>query len=321
MLKLDTGDLLVACVRLMSRLVKKPASLKPGDVIRVVASSSPFDKKSFLNGVAVLETLGFAVKFQKNIFHRIPYLAGSDERRARELIAALNDTEAKAILFARGGYGSMRLLPHLDKMRVPQRPKIVLGYSDVTSLLTYIHERFRWVCFYGPGVAKDLNQQMPAKTRTSLREALTTTKPLGTFLFPKAHTVHAGRVTAPVVGGCLSLIATLVGTPYELATENKILFLEDVGEAPYEIDRLLTHLKLAGKFKNCRGLVFGSLNGPNPLKHYVHTIKDLTKEFDFPVLVGIDVGHSAIKHTIPLGVKTCLDAKNKSLTFLERALA
>jgi len=301
--------------------LKKPISLKKNDTIRIVASSSPFDKAAFLKGVSYLENLGFKIKYQKNIFHRVPYLAGTDQRRASELIKALNDDKTDAILFARGGYGSMRLLPYLDKIKIPKKPKIVLGYSDVTSLLAYISKRFKWSCFYGPGVAGDLHNKVPKKTRDSLVKSLTSNKPLGTKKFSKSVVINPGTATAPLAGGCLSLISTLLGTRYDINTAGKILFLEDVGEAPYVIDRMLTHLKLAGKLDHCKGLVFGSLVGPNPFAHYLETVRGFAKDLKIPVLVGIDVGHRKIKESIPLGVKTKLDTKNKSLTFLERALS
>lgn len=301
-------------------LLKKPQHLIPGDTIRIVASSSPFETEAFEAGLALLHSWGFKTKFQKNIFEREPYLAGSDKRRAKELISALHDDSAKAILFARGGYGAMRLLPLLDKIKIKSKPKIILGYSDITCLLNYIQKRLGWITFYGPVVAKDLSLATDGHTKNSFYECLTSTKNIAPMVFDEAQSIRTGKATAPMVGGCLSLIVSQLGTPYDLNTDNRILFLEDVNEKPYQIDRMLTHLKLAGKFKKCRGLVFGSLAGPNPSDHYRQTIQSVLEDCRFPILSNISAGHTKIKTTLPLGLKIKLDAKAKSITYLEAAL-
>lgn len=292
-----------------------------GDTIRIVASSSPFNKEAFLAGTHLLKSWGFKVKYQKDIFAKTPYLAGSDKRRASELAAALADDSTKAILFARGGYGATRLLPLLDKMTIQARPKIILGYSDITALLFYIQKRFGWITFYGPVVAKDLSQHTHQRTLRSFKNCLTKKAP-----YPKAiqskHfiTVKKGKATAPLVGGCLTLLATQIGTRYEPNTAGKILFLEDVNEKPYEVDRMLTHLKQAGKFKDCRGLIF-SIPGPNPMEHYIETIQDIFKDTKIPILFGLPAGHTKIKLTLPLGATVSLDSTKKSLTFMESSLS
>lgn len=299
--------------------LKKPKALKKGDTIHVVASSSPFDKTQFLKGVAVLKRWGFRVRYHKGIFKRHPYLAGSDKRRARELIHALNN-KAAAILFARGGYGSMRLLSLLDNEKITGHPKVILGYSDVTSLLIYLQKRLGWVNFYGPVVAGNLGANADSDTLDSLYTILTSTRPVGPYHFEDVVTIKKGRVRAPLVGGCLSLVTSLLGTQYELNTDNKILFLEDVNERPYEVDRMLMHLKLAGKLKKCRGLIFGPFVGPNPAEHYLKTVKDIVSECNFPVVFNFPAGHGPKKLSLPLGIQAELDATRKTLTFLEGAL-
>lgn len=303
----------------MKPKLKKPAALKTGDTIRIVASSSPFDKAAFLAGVTLLESWGFNIKYQKNIFDREPYLAGSDQRRFDELASALADNTTKAILFARGGYGAMRLLALLDKKRIKTPPKIILGYSDLTALLNYFEQRLNWATFYGPVVAKDMSATSDSATLNSLKAALTSTKPLGEFNFNESLCLKSGKATAPITGGCLSIITSLMGTPYEINTNEKILFLEDINEKPYQIDRMLTQLKLAGKFKKCCGVIFGSLNGPNPHAHYEQTVMSVLGNLKIPILMNFPAGHSPIKITLPLGVNVCLDAKKKSLTYLESA--
>lgn len=295
----------------------KPDALNPGDVIRIVASSSPFEKEAFLAGVSILRQWGFTCRYDKGIFARDPYLAGSDDRRFKELVSALRDPQAKAILFARGGYGSMRLLSHLDRVKITGKPKIILGYSDITSLLTYFQNRLGWLTYYGPVVAKDLGKKTEALTLASLHKTLTSLEPLGALWFPGMRFLKAGRSQGKLVGGCLSLLVAGLGTPYEINTDDAILFLEDTHEKPYSIDRMLTHLKLAGKFKKCRGLVFGSLDGPNPDEHYQETILDALGNFTGPILYGLPAGHSKPKITVPLGGLVHLDSHKKLLKFSE----
>ncbi|MFH1355659.1 MAG: LD-carboxypeptidase [bacterium] len=295
----------------------KPSPLKKGDTIHIVASSSPFERAAFEEGVTLLENWGFKVAYNDNIFDKIPYLAGTDERRAEELITALECPNTKAILFARGGYGAMRLLPLLDKNLKTPKAKIIIGYSDITCLLSYLYQRYQWMTFYGPVVSKDISNTMHEQTMASLQSHLTATNLEKTLTFNNAHSLYKGRATAPLTGGCLTLIVSLLGTSYEINTENKILFIEDTNEKPYEIDRMLTHLKLAGKFDHCSGLIFGSLKGPNPDEHYIETIKGITKEYNIPILFNIPVGHSNPKLTLPLGATITLNTENNTITFEE----
>lgn len=298
----------------------KPHALKPGSTIRVVASASPFEKDAFFRGTDLLRSLDWKVTYQANIFSKRPYLAGDDTRRFEELVAALTDPTADAIFFARGGYGSMRLLPQLEKLKLKLTPKILLGYSDLTSLHTYFYQRYGWVTFYGPVVAKDMSNNMDELTLNALKLAVTHTKALGKLKFDDVNAIKKGKAEGIITGGCLSLIVSHMGTPFELDTKNKVLFLEDINEKPYAIDRMLTQLKLASKFKHCRGIVFGSLAGANPLEHYVETILDVLRDFDFPILFNFPAGHSEKKITLPLGVKVKIDSRNRSLTYLEAAL-
>ncbi len=299
--------------------LKKPSALKLGDLVSVVAASSPFDTPAFLEGVRILESWGLVVKYQKNIFDRTPYLAGSDVRRFTELKQALADKNIKAIFFARGGYGAMRLLDKLSKIKLPTTPKIILGYSDLTALHLFFASKAGWVTFYGPVVAKDIGPKSDKLTLTSLKTAITSTEALGEIKLTGAQTLRRGNSTGTITGGCLSLITALMGTPYEIDTDNKILFLEDTNEKPYAVDRMLTQLKIAGKFKKCRGLIVGSLNGPNPLKHYAEAILSVLDDKKMPIIINVSAGHSPKKLTLPLGVQVKLDATNKKLTYLESA--
>jgi muramoyltetrapeptide carboxypeptidase len=296
----------------------KPKTLSAGSVIRIVASCSPFSKPDFLKGVRLLESWGFKAKYQKNIFSKDknnPYLAGSDQRRASELITALEDKGCDAILFARGGYGSMRLLPYLDKISIPKKQKLIIGYSDITCLLNYFEQRFKWNVFYGPVVAKDLHAKANRATLQSFKNCLSQNS-FEPIQVKNLKVLQKGKATGRLTGGCLSLIHSTLGTKYELETKGKILFLEDVNEKPYEIDRMLTHLKLAGKFKNVKGLIF-SLYKPNPDAHYIATLKDILSDVKVPTVFNFPAGHTKVKHCLPFGVRVELDAGEKKLSFLE----
>ena len=296
----------------------KPSPLKKGDTIHIVASSSPFERDDFDRGVALLKSWGYQVTYDESIFDRIPYLAGTDERRAAELIAALESQDCQAILFARGGYGAMRLLPYLDKANTKFTPKIVLGYSDISCLLSYIYNKHQWLTFYGPVIAKDLQPETHPETLESLKRVLSDQNLSEYSFHENVSTIKEGITQAPLIGGCLSIITSLLGTPYAINTDNHILFLEDINEKPYEIDRMLTQLKLAGKFDKCRGLIFGSLAGPNPQEHYIETIQTITKDYEFPVVFNLPFGHATPKLTLPLGLDTTLDTKQKRIIFSQK---
>lgn len=299
----------------------KPPVLKTGDTVQVVASSSAFDQASFLSGVEILRSFGLKVKYRADIFDELPYLAGPDKRRFTELKQALTDKNVKAILFARGGYGAARLLPALQKLKLRVPPKIIAGFSDVTTLHLYFEKFYKWAGFYAPMIGGNMRQMHEAFTADSFCRTLMNPEPLGRLEFPETHIVRHGIAQGRLAGGCLSLVVTSLGTPYELNTDNTILFLEDVHEKPYQIDRMLMHLKMAGKFKKCRGVIFGVLNGPNPVEHYEEAIRDVFHDIKIPVIMGFPSGHIPKMMTLPLGVKTAMNTRTKTVTFLESPFA
>lgn len=299
----------------------KPKALGEGDTVRVVAVSSPFEKESFLNGVAILKSLGLKVKYRRDVFSKLPYLAGTDARRFAELKEALSDKDCRAIFFARGGYGAMRLIPSLEKWKFKPAPKIIAGFSDVTPLHLYLQKRFGWTMQYAPVVGGNLRQLDDPFTFESFKNALFRAEPLGSLRFGEMVAVKSGKAEGILAGGCLTLVAHSLGTPHEIETAGRILFFEDVHEKPYQVDRLLTHLKLAGKFRKCRGVIFGGLNGPNPFEHYVETVSDVLGKEGFPILMGFPAGHIKRTFTLPLGVKVRFDARAKTVEFLEAALS
>ena len=295
----------------------KPCVLKPGDTIAIAAPSSPFDREEFLKGVLVLQNMGFKVIYRDDIFEKNFYLAGSDERRIDELFDNLANTAVKALLFARGGYGLLRILPQIDYRSLQTKPKIILGYSDITLLLIHLYQKYGWITFYGPVVAKDLSINLNEATQKSLYAALTNSQKPELLISRQAHTIKSGQTEGVLVGGCLSLVCSSLGTSYEINTDDKILFLEDTNEKPYAVDRLLTQLVLANKLKKVRGIVFGNfVNGADTLA-YLEAFKNALHHFKGPIVYNFPIGHGETKLTIPLGVKVSLDADKKCLEFLE----
>lgn len=305
-----------------SELLKKPPPLRPGDTIAVAAPASCFDREAFLKGVARLEELGFRVRFREDIFSKKRYLAGEDIRRFDELKSYLLDDEVKAIFSARGGYGSMRLLPLLEKIPKDIPPKILMGYSDITSLLMFAQQQWKWVAFQGPVVAKDIGERMAPPGRSSLLRCLCDPTPLGALQAEGLVTLHPGKAEGRLVGGCLSLIVCSLGTPYQLDTRDSILYLEDVGEKLYSIDRMLTHLRYAGLLEDVRGIVFGPLKDAHDLPAVImDLLLDLLADLKVPILFGFPSGHTDDSWTIPFGTRVILDADHPALIFEESALS
>jgi len=308
--------------------ITKPPALRPGDTVAVVAPASNLKADYLGRGVAELERLGFRVKYEPGILDKARYTAGDDDRRANELMRAFADPEIKAVWAARGGYGSMRLFNLLDEKALGRYPKIFIGYSDMTALSLYFYRRFGWVTFHGPMAAKDLAGGEEHYDRATLIKAIASLSPLGEIISNKTEMLHpgaGGRVSGRLIGGCLSLIAAMMGTPDELDTRGSILFLEDAATRPYAIDRMLQQLKLAGKFDEVRGIVFGEMT--DCVQHadqgyrIQDALADCTADLNVPVMFGLPSGHSPRGNlTLPLGVTATLDADRGVLSIDEAAV-
>ena len=307
----------------------KPQALHPGDTVQIVAPASNLKKDYLQRGVAELERLGFHVKYAADILDKARYTAGSDKRRVRELMDAFADPEVKAVWAARRGYGAMRLFRLLDDEALRRQPKIFIGYSDVTALHLYFYRRFGWVTFHGPMAAKDLAGGAEHYDQTTLLAALMQAQPVGEITSDRVQMLHRGigqQVRGRLVGGCLSLIASLLGTPDELDTSNTILLLEDASVKPYALDRMIQQLKLAGKFDSVRGIVFGEMTNCVQHAEQGYTIQEvlaeLTADLNVPVLFGLPSGHSPRGNlTLPLGVMATLDAAHDVLRIDEAAVS
>ena len=288
--------------------MKKIRALQKGDTIGIAAPASPFDRNEFKKGVKTLETMGFSVEYREDIFDQTRYLAGSDKRRADELMELFRGSKIKAIMFARGGYGSQRIIPLLDPHTIRTHAKPVIGFSDVTALLTFLRQECDVPTFYGPVISL-LGKDCDPMTKEQLLIALTTSGPLGEIPPNSASVMKPGKASGKLVGGCLSLINSSMGTPYELDTKDSVLFIEEVGEKVYVLDRMLTQLKNAGKFKGVKGIIFGSIVKQEGEPHDVHTmISDVLSDYEGPVIVDYPAGHTKKFVTLPLGAEFLIDA-------------
>jgi muramoyltetrapeptide carboxypeptidase len=307
--------------------------IRKGDAIQIIAPGSPVrDRKALQEGIQLLEGLGYQVGESERLYDRHALYAGDDEIRAREVNRSFADPSVSAIFCARGGTGSSRILPLLDYDMIGRNPKLFLGYSDTTAVQIALLKLSGLVSFYGPMVETDLGKRSSAERRGQLlsllagedaRLELRGSEP-GDVL-----TLYPGETSGRLVGGCLSIFASLLGTPYEPDTTDTILFFEDVDEYPHRIDRYLTQLLLAGKLQSARGIIFGSFPGSTyPPDHDYHDyrvsmidiIKDSVAPLKIPCIYGLPFGHVSDPYTIPLGGYARLDATRRRL-LLERGVA
>ncbi|MBL7685439.1 MAG: LD-carboxypeptidase [Deltaproteobacteria bacterium] len=296
----------------------KLTALQPGDRIAIAAPASPFDKIEFEKGIHTLQQLGFHPFFREDLFSKNRYLAGKDERREEELIDFLKDPEIKAILFARGGYGCLRLLPTLNSHKEKFIPKIILGYSDITTLLLFFQQTLKWPVFHGPVVAKAMGDSFSEAGKKSLMQILTQRNPLG-FCHPSSlNYFQGGKAEGIFTGGCLSLLCASLGSPYEVQTKGKILFLEDTQEKLYKIDRMLTQLKLAQKLDSISGLILGPFEHCDaPYDEIINLVVERVGRPEIPMLAGLPTGHQDNMQTFPMGVTVQIDSQTEGINFIE----
>jgi muramoyltetrapeptide carboxypeptidase len=291
---------------------RKPPRLGPGSVIGIAAPSGPFDRQSFERGLEVLRAMQFRVRVPEGLSAARGYLAGTDAHRAAILESLFCDPGVDAVMAARGGYGSLRLLPLLDYERLAVQPKILIGFSDITALLAVMGSRCGMVTFHGPMVMTLADAS--EKTLRGLREAVSSDRPLEMAL-EAAIVLRPGAASAPLCGGNLNTLCHLLGTPFAPRFRNRIVFLEDRGEAPYRVDRMLTHMKTAGCFEGVRGLVLGSFADCGSLEEIAAIVEEIFHEATFPILAGMEAGHCDPNLTLPLGVRAELDADKRLLRF------
>ena len=292
---------------------RRPPALRPGDTIAVIAPASAAHPSRIRRGARQLEALGFRTRVYAQAFARHGHLAGRDGLRAAALRRALTDPKVSAVFFTRGGFGAARLLSLVERELERVRPKILVGYSDVTSLLSFATGKLGWVTFHGPMVATDL-PDLRSADRASLLDALCgrASEPLRL-----GATLRRGVAEGRLFGGCLSILVSLLGTPYAVHLADRILFLEDVNEEPYSLDRMLTQLRHTGELARARGIVFGEMANCGRRSDLLAVLRERTADLGIPVAFGAPSGHGRGKRTIPLGARVRLDATRKLLQPLE----
>lgn len=301
-----------------------PPALKKGDTIAIVAPAGPIShREEFEKGISALKSMGFRVHFEERIFRSSRYLAGNDEERAEELTCAFENPEAQAIIGLRGGYGCSRLIPLLSEQRLREHPKLFIGFSDLTTLHLYFNRHFGWVTIHGPMAASASLGNIADDQQKHLVSVLTCSDYRPALNFPQLETWASGVAEGTLVGGCLSLVAASIGTSYEISTDKRILFIEDQGEPPYRLDRMLTHLLLAGKLGCIAGLLLGNFQdceSDNDEYSVVDTLRDICDKLGVPVIANFPAGHGPDNWAIPLGSKVRLDANARCVEFLEPAV-
>ncbi|MFZ0773589.1 MAG: LD-carboxypeptidase [Candidatus Sulfotelmatobacter sp.] len=306
----------------------KPPALREGDTVGIVAPASNVKRSELEAGCEALRRTGYRPFYFDSILDQDLYFAGSVERRARELEAMFMREDVKAIVCARGGYGANYLLEALDLDAIKAHPKIFVGYSDLTTLLTYFYDAAGLATFHGPMVAKDWAHDGGVDL-ASWQAALAGTAAWEVNL--GAGSGVTGLVDAAaegnLYGGCLSILVASLGTPYEIKTEETILFLEDLAAKPYQIDRMLMQLKLAGKFEGVRGIVFGEMRECVQTANQGYTLQEvvlrIVGKLGVPVAYGVPSGHVAAGNiTLPIGVRAGLTVRGRqvSLKILEAAV-
>jgi muramoyltetrapeptide carboxypeptidase len=299
----------------------RPSALKPGDTVGIVAPAGPVERKDAPAGaVATLERLGFRVRFDERIFDSVRYLAGSDKARAEELMRYFESPDIRAVVPLRGGYGCARLLPLLGEKRLRQHCKLFMGFSDLTTLHLYFRRRFGWATIHGPMAVSASLANLGGEEETHLLRLWTDPEYLPQYSFAQMETWHPGTAEGRLVGGCLSLVLASLGTPYEIQTEGKILFLEELGEPPYRIDRMLTQLSLAGKLEGLSGFILGSFHECVPTQgDYTadDVLRELLGKLQIPILAKFPAGHGPLNWAFPLGLPVRLDADRRVIELLE----
>jgi muramoyltetrapeptide carboxypeptidase len=288
--------------------MRLPPALRPGDRVAVVAPASPFDRDQFERGIAELRALGYEPVFDDSVFARTRYVAGPARDRVDALHRAWADPAIAGIVAVRGGYGSAQLLPFLDPALAAAHPKVLLGYSDITTLHVWLTERAGVVAFQGPMIEGRLSRGPEGYDREALLRVIGSPVPAGPLPCAGLETFRPGEVSGPIFGGTLTQLAASLGTPWAFQPPaGYVLFLEDVAERPYRLDRLITQLRQAGIFARALAVVLGTFPrcdepGGEPTGREV--LQDLLADFDGPVVYGLPVGHvEGPALTLPLGVR------------------
>jgi muramoyltetrapeptide carboxypeptidase len=312
----------------------KPPRLKPGDTLGLIAPGSYISEDELKDSKENLEKLGYKVLYNDRILSKTGYLAGTDVSRAEEINSMFANKEVDGIICARGGYGCSRILPLLDYELIKNNPKILIGYSDITALLNAIYSETGLVTFHGPVGISSFNEF----SVTYFNEVLVHPEKDLVLISAKGEdekdnngikTIVSGKAVGELVGGNLSVLNSLIGTKYDFNGEGKIIFLEEIGEEPYRIDRMLTQLIQSGKFDKAAGIAMGVFKDCEPKEKdpsfstsfsLMEVLFDRLSNLKIPVIYGMAFGHIKNKFTLPVGIKAELDTVSQTITLLENSV-
>ncbi len=305
----------------------KPRRLRKGDLIGLVApASTPSALEKVEKGVQYLERLGYRAVVGKHVMETYGYLAGTDEHRAEDINTFIRDKNVKAIFAIRGGYGTPRLLSRVDYRELKANPKIIVGYSDITALQMAVFCKIGLVSFSGPMSGVEMWNVIDPYTEEQFWRSITSSKPIGALENPAEEptlTLREGKGSGLLLGGNLSLLISLMGTPYLPRLRDAVLILEDVDEAPHRIDRMLAQLKNAGVLRNLSALLLGKFtdcNPSDPTKPHLtvdQVLREAADSVACPVIANVQYGHIPKKLTIPFGLRTTVDGKNRRIEVRE----
>lgn len=308
----------------------KPNKLTQDLAVGIVSPASrPLDEMIYYQGIEYLKQKGYRVIEGAHVLDRRGYLAGRDEDRADDVNAMFRNPEIGAIICSRGGYGTPRLIDKLDFDAIRNNPKIFVGYSDLTAVSLAIWQQTQLVTYSGPMIAVEMGRGIDPFTETSFWTSVTNSQPAGLLTNPDSSSIRVikpGRAEGRLLGGCLSLIDVLLGTPFFPDFDGAILILEDIDEEPYRVDRYLAQLRLAGVFDKISGIVLGQFIdcGPKDPEKPALTLDEIFMDYfgnlNIPIIADFAYGHGTIKHTIPIGIQAMLDTEAGGLILTESAV-
>ncbi|WP_198029968.1 S66 peptidase family protein [Oceanobacillus manasiensis] len=295
-----------------------PEKLQKGDHVGIIAPAGPIDNEKIQVAVPFFEKLGLQPILGKYIQQKNGYLAGTDQQRLEDLHDMFADPSIKAIICARGGYGTGRIAANLDYELIKQNPKIFWGYSDITYLHTAIRQKTDLVTFHGPMVVSDIaRNEFDSLSASRFSQLFKSDTYTYTEEISPLHVISPGEAEGEIVGGNLSLLVSTLGTPYEIDTKDKILFIEDIGEEPYKVDGMLNHLRVAGKLEEVAGIVVGDFANATPTLDSSFTLQEVLDDYFHalgkPVLSGFKIGHCFPHVAVPFGVTAKLSSNKKTL--------
>lgn len=313
----------------MTDRLKRPAPLARGSRIAVISPSSPSAAGKIDDAERIVKEMGFEPVIYPSTSTVVPergYLAGaSDEMQIRDIHDAFSDPSIDGIICARGGSGAGRLIDRLDAELISAHPKVFAGYSDITIIHSFLREQCGLITFHAPMLTADQLNDAEGPNRPSFIRAVTDPAPIGR-LGGRLDTIVPGTARGRIVGGNLSLLSASIGTRADFDTKGRILFIESVGSPPFRVDRMLTHLRSAGRLTDAAGIVFGQFTRCDPteeapMRTAMMAIRDIVEPLGIPCVCGLDVGHDTVNLTFPLGAEASLDATNGELVITSSALA